>query len=498
MTKTLFRTRSGNPDVGRCEVEFIVAPPRLRHLDEEKAQEIAKSMKAIGQLTPIIIRRMRREDCDFDIPEEPADGFELVLVVGRHRLRAAEILGLRFIDVVYLNDGIDARLIEITENLHRADLTAIERAEHIEEWRKLTAEKGREISSPSGGAQPHDTGVKATARKLGVDPKEVRSARKIAGLTPEAKEAARAAGLTTQSDLLKLASYDDGDQVEAVATIVAEKEARREAAKLLGVSERNVSDAQKILKEGTPELIRSVERGEVSLKEALARIAKAKAEKPEAANANVVSFPEVKKALPPPPSCGPKEEEAPGTADDPINEIMALTPEPGVNGTVRGFEMASDTIAAMLLSGSIVDHEAICRIEAAIMIIREAMPTGPEAAQPVPSPEAKPKKKRPKSRPQQFEAAIAEAQSKLSDIESLIEDIDEAVSEARSIQEEYEAWQDNLNPNLAESATGEMLQTVCGLELENATDQLKSAVSELRSTLEEAEGADLPRGYGRD
>jgi hypothetical protein len=57
--------------------------------------------------------------------------------------------------------------------------------------------------------------------------KNVERAVKIAGISPEAKEAAKAAGLDdNQSALLKVSSYADEDQVEAVAEIVREKAAK--------------------------------------------------------------------------------------------------------------------------------------------------------------------------------------------------------------------------------------------------------------------------------
>jgi hypothetical protein len=56
---------------------------------------------------------------------------------------------------------------EIAENLHRAELTAVERAEHINEWRVLAA-KGAHDGHPSKNEQPHDVGVSATAKTLGV------------------------------------------------------------------------------------------------------------------------------------------------------------------------------------------------------------------------------------------------------------------------------------------------------------------------------------------
>ena len=37
---------------------------------------------------------------------------------------------------------LEARLWEIAENVHRAELTALERAEHISQWIKLKGEWG--------------------------------------------------------------------------------------------------------------------------------------------------------------------------------------------------------------------------------------------------------------------------------------------------------------------------------------------------------------------
>lgn len=56
-----------------------------------------------------------------------------------------------------------------------------------------------------------------------------------------------------------------------------------------------------------------------------------------------------------------------------------------------------------------------------------------------------------------------------------------------SMQEEYQEKLDNLPENLHNSPYGEKLQAVCDLDLQSALD-----------TTQEADGADLPLGYGRD
>lgn len=62
-----------------------------------------------------------------------------------------------------------------------------------------------------------------------------------------------------------------------------------------------------------------------------------------------------------------------------------------------------------------------------------------------------------------------------------------ALEELVSLQQEFSDWNDNLPENLRSSALGEKLQTVVDLDLDGA-----------KSTVEDAEGAELPLGFGRD
>jgi hypothetical protein len=62
-----------------------------------------------------------------------------------------------------------------------------------------------------------------------------------------------------------------------------------------------------------------------------------------------------------------------------------------------------------------------------------------------------------------------------------------ALSELQDIQSEYQDWLDNLPENLQSSALGEKLQAVCDIDIESAAQ-----------AADEADGADLPMGFGRD
>ncbi len=63
----------------------------------------------------------------------------------------------------------------------------------------------------------------------------------------------------------------------------------------------------------------------------------------------------------------------------------------------------------------------------------------------------------------------------------------DALQELKALQEEYQEWQDNLPENFQDSPVGEKLQTVADLDLDSALE-----------VVEEAEGLDLPLGFGRD
>ena len=63
----------------------------------------------------------------------------------------------------------------------------------------------------------------------------------------------------------------------------------------------------------------------------------------------------------------------------------------------------------------------------------------------------------------------------------------EALQELVDIQSEYEGWRDTLPENLQSSAVGEKLDAVCDIDLSSSLDAAN-----------EAEGVDLPLGFGRD
>lgn len=98
------------------------------------------------------------------------------------------------------------------------------------------------------------------------------------------------------------------------------------------------------------------------------------------------------------------------------------------------------------------------------------------------------------SRPKRWAAAIAKAREEINRIEGALSEYNDAMSDLRAVQEEYQEWHSNLPENLSGSSLNDKLETVCNLDLDDADID----VQELESKIEEAEGVELPQGFGRD
>ena len=168
--------------IGHIFVEDVEVGNRLRPINERTVVALAESMQRLGQLSPISVYRK--------------DDNSLRLVTGLHQLEAAKSMGWQEIEAVFsTGNEIERELQEIAENLHRSELTALERDTQIGRWAELTASKVGQIGPPSGGAQPAEKGVRKVARELKLNRKDVERAVKVASLSAEAMQAARVAGL---------------------------------------------------------------------------------------------------------------------------------------------------------------------------------------------------------------------------------------------------------------------------------------------------------------
>ena len=126
------------------ELAAIRAGKRLRAtLDKAKLNVIAASMASIGLQTPILLRPWRALEAAETNRWGAEDAGLFALVAGAHRLAAAEQLGWTRIEAIVVDGTPDEmRLIEIDENLARAELTALGRARFLAARKAIYARAG--------------------------------------------------------------------------------------------------------------------------------------------------------------------------------------------------------------------------------------------------------------------------------------------------------------------------------------------------------------------
>jgi hypothetical protein len=135
---------------------------------------------------PTLLRCSRRRNCKTALHVPPQ-------VRGRAAI-AYPLTGGAVNSVVTI-DKTNTRLWEISENLHRAELSVGQRADQIAEWIRLTTDQEPAQVAPVSGGRGNTGGIRAASRELGIDRDEARRAVRIASIAPEAREAAREAGL---------------------------------------------------------------------------------------------------------------------------------------------------------------------------------------------------------------------------------------------------------------------------------------------------------------
>ncbi len=100
---------------------FKAAPQVRQHFDETELQRLGESLKT-RQLQPVLAR---------------PDG---TLITGERRLRAAHLVGLAELSVVISDEPMsetELRIVQLAENIHRADLTDAEKWKACDELLRL-------------------------------------------------------------------------------------------------------------------------------------------------------------------------------------------------------------------------------------------------------------------------------------------------------------------------------------------------------------------------
>jgi ParB family chromosome partitioning protein len=140
----------GAPEAGEVSTGLLEVPanaiapnpkqPRSR-FDDETLAELAASIREVGILQPIVVRRT-------------SQGYEVV--TGERRLRAAKLAGLATVPVV-LRDSDDSDLLReaLIENIHREDLNPIELGEAFRQLLDELGLKQEELADRVGVSRSH-------------------------------------------------------------------------------------------------------------------------------------------------------------------------------------------------------------------------------------------------------------------------------------------------------------------------------------------------------
>ena len=209
----------------------LVFPDGWREVQQDKIQELAASIERLGVLNPIAVTN----EVITDDPNGGEPSYQYTLVAGKHRALASHSIGLDTLPA-RLIDATQARLWYLSENLHRAELTVLERAEMVAEWIRLTEQKVSEPENSLAQVEPVKSrradgrggsvgaGINAATRTLGIERNQAQRSVKIDTITPEAKAIIPTLGLAdNQTKLLEIAKAPPEQQVAVAQELVQAK-----------------------------------------------------------------------------------------------------------------------------------------------------------------------------------------------------------------------------------------------------------------------------------
>jgi len=185
----------------KIKISEIKIKKGRRPVDEDKARELADSIREIGLLNPITVTK------------------ENQLIAGAHRIAAYKLLGKKEIEATVTDiSGLKAKLAEIDENLIRKELDdiaigelAIQRDEILEQL-GLRAKQGDNRFTDRGEIISPLKTTAAMASDIGISERTLQQNKQLArNLTPEVKEIVRKYGIP-KNDALKLTRIDDEEK----------------------------------------------------------------------------------------------------------------------------------------------------------------------------------------------------------------------------------------------------------------------------------------------
>ena len=183
---------------------LIFPSPTARPLDKANVAHLAESMKQIGLINPLCVRRVVRHR-----GTTPFDAYQIV--TGHHRYAAA--LQLKWQEIkceIWEGGDLEAELAEIDENLVRANLTPSQEAAAIMRRKQIYEEIHPETKAEANASSARKTSdnlsfVSSTSSATSKDRRTIERA------------AARGEALGADLDAIAGTSLDKGVELDALA-----------------------------------------------------------------------------------------------------------------------------------------------------------------------------------------------------------------------------------------------------------------------------------------
>lgn len=113
--------------------ELVRSKTNRQIIEDEALLEMAATMKVYGVLQPLLVRRLPAERLHDTFEDEATKHATHEIIAGERRFLAARIAGLRRVPVhIVAADNSNAVVMQLIENLHRADLNPLDEAHGIQ------------------------------------------------------------------------------------------------------------------------------------------------------------------------------------------------------------------------------------------------------------------------------------------------------------------------------------------------------------------------------
>lgn len=183
--------------------DLIPDPEQPRKaFNEEKLQELAESIRALGVQQAITVRLNPKAD----EPGQPT----YMIIAGERRFRASKLADKEYIPAILVEDAEDPNQVyswQLTENLHRVDLNPVEKAEFLNNHIEYLKSQGVENAAAK------------VAENLGVSPSWVSKKLSVLKYDEEIRRLARFGKLRDYGLLKKVSELKPEKRKEAVDLI---------------------------------------------------------------------------------------------------------------------------------------------------------------------------------------------------------------------------------------------------------------------------------------